>query len=170
MINYGAKNVTAGLILAFDPFLTDKRYCTALGCGLYNGSTDGVVNIVNQQVYSFSNKVYSKNKNYFTAFAIDYPEGSYGGDAAGREGLTPGLNVRSGAKTYEADRALHLWAWNELTNSWIADTYFTGAYLSGHCYKQINLQLITITSKLHFQMLRLLPWGHIVPTPILQIV
>jgi hypothetical protein len=134
MINYGAKNVTAGLILAFDPFLTDKRYCTALGCGLYNGSTDGVVNIVNQQVYSFSNKVYSKNKNYFTAFAIDYPEGSYGGDAAGREGLTPGLNVRSGAKTYEADRALHLWAWNELTNSWIADTYFTGAYLSGHCY------------------------------------
>lgn len=134
MNNYGPKNITSGIILAFDPFLTDKTLCTALGCGLYNGSTDGIVNIINREKYSFTNKVYLKNKNYFTAFAIDYPEGSFGGDAAGRQGVTPGLNVRSGAKTYDAGRALHLWVWNEDTSTWVPDLYFTGISLNGHCY------------------------------------
>jgi|LakMenE18May11ns_1017448.scaffolds.fasta_scaffold9881450_2 hypothetical protein len=132
MINYGAKNVTAGLILAFDPFLTDRRLCTALGCGLYNGSTDGITNIINQQLYSFSNKVYFKNRDYYTAIGITYPEGNYGGDAAGRHGITPGLNVRTGTKLYTTGRGIMYAVFDETTSTWIPATNFNGALTNGY--------------------------------------
>jgi len=133
-VNNGPQIVRSGLVLDLDSFATSRRKMTQLGCGLYNGSTDGVVDLVSGTNYPFTNKIYNKNKTYYTAFAIDYPEGSYGGDAANRQGITPGLNVRSGTKTYDAGRALHLWAWDENGAAWVADSFFGGAYLSGHCY------------------------------------
>ena len=133
-VNNGPLSIKTGLILCFDPFATSRRKVTQLGCGLYNGSTDGVVNLISDTNYPFSNTIYNKNKSYYTAFAIDYPEGSYGGDAAGRQGITPGLNVRSGTKTYGAGRALHLWVWDEKGGSWVADSFFGGLSLNGHCY------------------------------------
>ena len=72
--------------------------------------------------------------SYFTAVAIDYPESSLGGALVGRNGITPGFYDLSATKTYESSRALHLWAWNNDTGSWIADSYFSGYRLSGHCY------------------------------------
>ena len=110
---------------------------TPLGCGGFNGSTQGIKNILNNTLYTFENGMKLTGRTYYTAFAIDYPESSYGGDAASRQGITPGYDVRSGAKLYDASRALHLWVWNNDTNSWIdngATTYFRGARLSGHCY------------------------------------
>jgi hypothetical protein len=74
------------------------------------------------------------NLSYYTAFSIDYPEGSYGGAAASRQGITPGFNTLSGTKTYDASRALHLWVWDNDASNWVADSFFTGERLNGHCY------------------------------------
>jgi hypothetical protein len=48
--------------------------------------------------------------------------------------MTPGLNVRSGSKLYDSSRALHMWVWNNDTNSWLPSSFFNGLRLSGHCY------------------------------------
>lgn len=110
---------------------------TPLGCGGFNGSTQGIKNILAGTTYSFINGIKLTGRNYFTVFAIDYPESAYGGDAANRQGITPGYDVRAGGKLYDASRALHLWVYNNDTNSWIdngATTYFRGLRLGGHCY------------------------------------
>jgi hypothetical protein len=130
---------TAGesnLVFALDTH-DSSNGITPLGCGGFNGSTQGIKNILNNNVYQFVNGLKLSGRDYFTAIAIDYPEGSYGGDAAYRQGITPGYDVRSGGKLYDASRALHLWVYNNDTNSWIdngATTYFRGARLGGHCY------------------------------------
>ena len=110
---------------------------TPLGCGGFNGSTQGIKNILDGTVYQFINGLKLSGRNYFTSFAIDYPEWAYGGDAASRQGISIGYDVRSGGGLYGASRALHLWVWNNDTNSWIDNgtvTYFRGARLGGHCY------------------------------------
>jgi hypothetical protein len=113
----------------------DTSNCvTPLGCGGWNGSTDGIKNILTGVTALYQNGLRISNRQFYTAFAIDYPESAYGGDAANRQGITPGYNVRSGGKTYDASRALHLWVWNNDTNTWIPDSYFNGWALSGHCY------------------------------------
>jgi hypothetical protein len=126
----------SNLVFAIDTHDTSNGI-TPLGCGGFVGSTQGVKNILTGTTYSFVNGMKLSGRTYYTAFAIDYPEGSYGGDGAGRQGITPGYDVRSGGKLYDASRALHLWVFNNDTNSWIdngATTYFRGARLAGHCY------------------------------------
>ena len=126
----------SNLVFAIDTHDTSNGI-TPLGCGGFNGSTQGVKNILTGTTYSFANGMKLSGRTYYTAFAIDYPESSYGGDGASRQGITPGYDVRSGGKLYDASRALHLWVFNNDTNSWIdngATTYFRGARLGGHCY------------------------------------
>ena len=126
----------SNLVFAIDTHDTSNGI-TPLGCGGFNGSNQGVKNILTGTVYPFINGMTLSGRSYFTAFAIDYPEGSYGGDAAGAHGIYSGYNVRGGTLVYYASRALHLWVYNNDTNSWIdngATTYFRGARLGGHCY------------------------------------
>ena len=126
----------SNLVFAIDTHDTSNGI-TPLGCGGFNGSTQGIKNILTGTTYSFTNGMKLTGRSYFTSFAIDYPESSYGGDGASRQGITPGYDVRSGGKLYDASRALHLWVFNNDTNSWIdngATTYFRGARLGGHCY------------------------------------
>ena len=131
-INYSPKIVTDGLVLCVDA--ASRNGISPLGCGGFNGSQPLIKNMVSpSDVISDFGGVRLGNLSYYTAFAIDYPEGSYGGDAAGRHGITPGYNVRSGTKTYGTGRALHLYAWNNATSAWI-EGEFTGAYGSGHQY------------------------------------
>jgi hypothetical protein len=104
-----------------------------LGCGGFNGSNQGMRSNINGLILQFTNGLRLTGREYYTGFAIDYPEGSYGGDAANRQGLTPGYDVRSGGKTYDASRSLHMWVRNIDTNSWISG-YFRGFRLGGHCY------------------------------------
>jgi len=106
---------------------------TALGAGDWNGNNQGIKDRISQVVASFNNGVRLAGRDYYTAVGISYPEGNYGGDAANRQGLTPGYNTRSGGKTYDASRSLHLWVWNNQTSNWVSG-YFNGARLSGHCY------------------------------------
>jgi len=107
---------------------------TPLGCGGFTTANQGIKNILDGTIYQFANGMKLTGRDFFTAFAIDYPESSYGGDAAGRSGLTAGYDVRSGTKTYDTSRALHLWVYNNDTRTWIADSYFHGFRLFGHCY------------------------------------
>jgi hypothetical protein len=122
-------------------FLTDTNDVTLgitpLGCGGFTTANQGIKNILDGTIYPFVNGMKLTGRDYFTSFAIDYPESSYGGDAVSRQGITPGYDVRSGGKLYDASRALHLWVFNNDTNSWIdnvATTYFRGLRLAGHCY------------------------------------
>jgi hypothetical protein len=129
----GPKIPTDGLVLHLDA--ANHRCISPLGNNLFNGAKELATNLLpsNYNIQSV-NGVYIGNLNFYTAFAIDYPEGSFGGDAAGRQGITLGLNVRSGSKTYDASRSLHLWVWNNDTNTWISSSFFNGERLSGHCY------------------------------------
>ena len=104
-----------------------------LGGGDFNGSTQGMRSNVNGLTLQFTNGLRLTNRDFYTAIGIAYPEGNYGGDAANRQGITPGFNVRSGGKTYDASRSLNLYVWDRPTSSWI-EGYFTGARISGHCY------------------------------------
>lgn len=129
---YSPKIVTDGLVFCLDA--ASRNGISALGCGGFNGAPQLVKNMVSpSDVISDFGGVRLGNLTYYTAFAIDYPEGNYGGDAAGRHGITPGFNVRTGTKTYDASRALHLYAWNNAISAWI-EGEFNGARLSGHCY------------------------------------
>jgi hypothetical protein len=126
----------SNLVFAIDTHDTSNGI-TPLGCGGFNGSTQGVKNLLTGTTYPFINGMKLTGRSYFTSFAIDYPESAYGGDAASRQGIATGYDVRSGGGLYGASRALHLWVYNNDTNSWIdngSTTYFRGARLGGHCY------------------------------------
>jgi hypothetical protein len=131
---YTGPNINpTGLVFAMDA--SSLRSISGTGNQSYNGAPSIVKNIVNRgETITSYNGVRLTNVNYYTAFAIDYPEGSYGGAAANRQGITAGFNVTSGGKTYDASRALHMWVWNNDTNTWVDSSYFNGLRLSGHCY------------------------------------
>jgi hypothetical protein len=132
-VHGGPKASPDGLVFSLD--VANRKCISPLGCTGFNNAPQLVKNLISSSdTINSYNGVKLGNLNYYTAFAIDYPESSYGGDAVSRQGITPGYNVRSGAKTYDASRALHLWVWNNDTNSWIPDNYFNGFRLSGHCY------------------------------------
>jgi hypothetical protein len=115
--------VKASLLLSFDA-ADFPNSASPLGCGDFNGSTQGMRNNINGTVLPFVNGLKLTNRDFYTAFAIDYPEGSYGGDAANRQGITPGYNVRSGSKIYGFGRALHYAVWDRVTETWVLfETY-----------------------------------------------
>jgi hypothetical protein len=129
----GPKITRDGLILHLDP--SNPRGISPLGNNLFNGAPELIKNLVSpSDVVQSINGVYIDGLTYYTAFAIDYPENTYGGDAASRQGITPGLNVRSGNKLYDGSRALHLWVYDNQSNSWLSSSFFNGLRLSGHCY------------------------------------
>jgi len=130
----GGPNIEkAGLVFSLDA--ANPKGISPLGNNSFNGAPELAKNIISPtDIIQSINGVNIGNLNFYTAFAIDYPEGSFGGDAANRQGITPGLNVRSGGKLYDASRALHMWVWNNDTQAWISSSYFNGQRLSGHCY------------------------------------
>jgi hypothetical protein len=104
---------------------------TALGAGDWNGHNEGIKDRISQVIASFNNGVRLAGRDYYTAIAIDYPESSYGGDAASRHGITPGYNVRSGGKVFDYGRALNYAVWDNKTSAWVKFTvYDTYAYSS----------------------------------------
>jgi hypothetical protein len=110
-----------------------------IGCGGYNGSTDGVTNQINTNKSLFTNGLRLSGKSYYTGFGISYPEGNYGGDAASCQGISSGYNVRVGGSVYGAGRALTLYAWDNDTNSWVGDSFFRGTGgIGGRCYDNYN--------------------------------
>jgi hypothetical protein len=129
----GPKIPTEGIVFALDA--SSLRGVSGTGNTSYNGAPSAAKNIANRgENVSTVNGTRLTNVNYYTSFGIAYPEGNYGGAAANRQGLTAGFNVTSGGKTYDASRALHLWVWDNRTNTWVPDSFFNGLRLNGHCY------------------------------------
>ena len=129
----GTSTVSSGLVFAIDA--ANTKSVLATGATRVTGAQQLVRNLVNRsQAISTDTNLNLNGPSYYTVVAIDYPESSNGGVLVGRNGVTPGFYNLSGGKTYESSRALHLWVWNHDTGSWIADSYFTGYRLSGHCY------------------------------------
>lgn len=127
------KLVNDGLVLAIDA--ANEKGISAVANQVYNDSPQFIRNLISKSdSISALNGIKFGNLEYYTAFAIDYPEGNFGGAAANRQGITPGFNVTAGSKTYNASRALHLWVWNNSSNSWLPTSHFNGLRLSGHCY------------------------------------
>jgi hypothetical protein len=128
----GPKIINEGLIFSIDA--ANRKFISPLGNNSFNGAQELISNIVSNSSVNSFNGVSMGNLNFFTAIAIDFNEANFGGDAASRHGITPGLNVRSGTKLYGASRALHMWVWNNDTSSWLPTSFFNGRNLSGHCY------------------------------------
>lgn len=123
-----------GLILNFD--LSDNECINPLGCAAHNGALPLLTNLQNpSDPVSTTQNVRVADLDYYTVFAIDYPEGNYGGSAAGRDGITPGFNVTSGSRLANANytRALHMHVWDPETG-WLDSSYFNGLRANGHCY------------------------------------
>jgi hypothetical protein len=133
----GPNLVKDGLVLSLDA--ANPRCISALGNNSFNGAQELARNLVSPiDVIQSVNGVKTGGMDFYTIFAIDYPEGSFGGDAANRQGITPGLNVRSGTKLYSAARSLHLWVWDTISRSWLSSSFFNGVNLNGHCYDSYN--------------------------------
>jgi hypothetical protein len=119
----GPKTITDGLTLYLDA--ANQKGISPLGNNLFNGANQLAKNLISpNDLVQAINGVYLGNLSYYTVFAIDYPESSYGGDAAGRNGITPGLNVRSGSKIFGYGRALHYSVYDNITKSWVKHTTY----------------------------------------------
>ena len=115
----GPRNIAkSGLVFGLDTY--DTSNCvTPLGCGGWNTSTQGVKNILNNTTLLYQNGLRISNRDFYTAFAIDYPESAYGGAAANRDGITPGYNVTSGGKIFDYGRALNYAVYDNTTNTFV---------------------------------------------------
>ena len=122
----------SGLVFSVDP-MDVQNSVPAIGCGAFSGAPSIECQISKVGI-PFINSVTLTGKNqFYTAFGISYPESAYGADAASRNGISIGYNVRSGGGLYGASRSLHMWVYDPDTSSWI-EGYFNGARLGGHCY------------------------------------
>lgn len=129
----GPKIIEDGLVFYLDP--ANKKGISPLANDSFNNAEQMVKNLISpSDTITNNGDVRFGNLNYYTTFAIDYPESSFGGSAANRDGITPGFNVTSGTKLYDFSRALHLYAYDNNTNSWLPTSYFNGLRASGHCY------------------------------------
>jgi hypothetical protein len=107
-----------GLVLSID--VANQKCISPSAARGYNSAPQFVRNLItSSDTITSTDTLRLGNLSYFTAFAIDYPEGNYGGDAAARHGITPGFNVRTGTKTFSFGRALNHGIWDEITQTWV---------------------------------------------------
>jgi hypothetical protein len=119
----GPKIPTEGIVFALDA--SSLRGVSGTGNTSYNGAPSAAKNIVNRgENVSTVNGTRLTNVNYYTAFAIDYPEGSYGGAGAGRHGLTAGFNVTAGSKVFDYGRALNYAVFDNNTQTFVKTTVY----------------------------------------------
>jgi hypothetical protein len=122
-IAYNPRTVTDGLVFSLD--VANRKCVSPLGCTGFNDAPQLVKNLVStSDTINSYNGVKLGDLSYYTIFAIDYPEGSFGGSAAGRDGITPGYNVTSGTKTFDFSRALNYAVYNNPTQSWVKTSIY----------------------------------------------
>ena len=127
----GPKIETRGLKFLLD--VASRKSISAIGMESWNNSPQAFKNILNPtQNIDVNNGARLGNVTPYTVFAIDYPEGNFGGSAAGRDGIQQGFNVTSGTRVRNYTRALNYAVWND--GSWLSSGYFNGSRDSGYCY------------------------------------
>tara|TARA_B110000483_G_scaffold238105_1_gene314102 strand:- start:132 stop:1340 length:1209 start_codon:yes stop_codon:yes gene_type:complete len=133
MATTGGPNIkTDGLVLALDSY-SNIRGFTKFGTSGTNNSHRAIRNLVDKSTtYSLSDTSQLTGGNYFTLYALTYPES--GQTPASRNGITAGFNNTSATKLYSHSRDLGYYVFDESTNTWVADSYFNGERISGHVY------------------------------------
>ena len=114
----------------------NPKSMSGAGAGGFASHDEGLTDLVDKTrkaKFAGDAKAWGKLKHW-TMVGISYPEGNYGGSWAGRDGLMEGYNTSSGTKTFDFTRDLHIYAWDPHTAGWVADSYFNGERLYGHCY------------------------------------
>jgi len=129
----GPKIETDGLVFAIDSDSNVRGY-TKYGTSGTNNNHRAIRNLVDRSsTYSLANtSQLTGGVTYYTLYGITYPEGNY--TPAARDGITPGFENITAAKTYDASRDVNYYVFDEDTNTWVADSYFNGLRISGHCY------------------------------------
>lgn len=117
------KLVNDGLVLAIDA--ANEKGISAVANQVYNDSPQFIRNLISKSdSISALNGIKFGNLQYYTAFAINYPENTFGGAAASRDGITAGFNVTAGNKIFDYGRALNYAVYNNDTNSFVKTTIY----------------------------------------------
>ena len=153
MAGAAGPNITAnGLVFATDA--ANFKGISPLGNDLFNNPTHPLVkNLVSRsETLQALNGVHIGNLDFYTAFAIDYPESSYGGDGVSRDGITPGLNVRSGGKIFDFGRALNYAVYDNATQTWVKTTVYdsyVGTAAVNTFVSEYNSTILTYPDAIH---------------------
>jgi hypothetical protein len=129
-VSSGPEVSNDGLISLIDPY---NIICTR-GIGTNSPSFNPFRDVLGNISYSATDGLYLTNKTYFTCVGLTYPESSQVFPWTNRQGITPGINDTSTSKLYDHSRDLGYFAFDENSNTWVADSYFTGERINGHCY------------------------------------
>lgn len=120
----------SGLVFSIDS--SSPRSYTDFGTSGTNNSYRDLIDLAGKTTISLSTLSTPTSGNHYTLYGITYPEGSY--SPAARDGITPGFNNISSTKLYDCSRDLNYFVFDENTNTWVADSYFNGERIDGHCY------------------------------------
>ena len=129
----GPKISRDGLIFAIDSD-SNVRGFTKYGTSGTNNNHRAIRNLVDRSsTFSTANtSQLTGGITYYTLYGITYPESSY--SPASRQGITLGFENITSAKLYDMSRDLGYFVFDENTNTWVADSYFNGERINGHCY------------------------------------
>jgi len=127
----GPKIINDGLIVCVDSDSYSRGF-TKHGTSGTNNSYRAIKDLVTGDTHSLANTSNLSGVTYYTLYALTYPESSQ--SPASRDGITPGFNNTSATKTYYCSRDLNYFVFDEDTNTWVADSYFNGERINGHCY------------------------------------
>ena len=128
---YGPRIVTDGLVLCLDA--SSPKCISPAGSVGFNNAAQVIKNLVSpSDTITTSSDLRLGNLTYYTIYGLTYPESSQ--TPANRDGITPGFNDTSSSMLLTFSRDLNYAVWDNATNSWVADSYFNGERLGGHCY------------------------------------
>lgn len=129
-LRHSAGIVSSGLITMMDPYNLKCTRGLGTNSPSFNPFSDAIQNIS----YTATDGVYLTNRNYFTCVGLTYPESSQAAPWTNRQGITPGISDTTSSTVYGHSRDLGFFVWNDDTNTWLADSYFNGERINGHCY------------------------------------
>lgn len=130
----GPKIISDGLVFALD---AASSKMSKAGCEGFSSANQLIKNLANTgaTINSTSN-VRLANLTFYTIYSQTYPEGDNNpaGASGTRDGITPGFNNVTSSELLDFSRDMNYAVWDNATDSWVADSYFNGTRLSGHCY------------------------------------
>ena len=133
-VSGGPNIISDELVFALDA--ADPKTSKA-GCMGFNSAEQLIKNLAStgDTVTSTSN-VRLANLTFYTIYSQTYPESDNNpsGASGTRDGITPGFNNVTSSELLDFSRDMNYAVWDNATNSWVADSYFNGTRLSGHCY------------------------------------
>ena len=147
----GPKIVSDGLVFALD---AASSKMSKAGCAGFNSAEQLIKNLVSTgDTVTSTSDLRLGNLTFYTIYSITYPEGDYNpaGASGTRDGITPGFNDVTSSELLDFSRDLNYAVWNNKTNGWVADSYFNGERIAGHCYDTYDTGGNAATEHVQFQ-------------------